>query len=244
MFDIANTKKSKLPVTAVEISGNSKTGKLSATYSSQITCPDSCPHKGTSCYAESGLTGFTTRRINRNASEHLDGRTPDFWDRQALAILEAELIDQLETGLPLRVHVVGDCSSNDAAKTVGAAMVRYAKRHDTQAYTYTHAWRYVNRSSWMGASVLASVESTSQIDEAWDRGYAAAIIVARHYSDKAYYLKGKLIIPCPAQTRDDVTCKSCKLCMDSQKLFDRKATIAFAPEGNTGKKMRISLKTV
>lgn len=238
MFEVANTKKSALPVTAVEVSGNSKTGPLSATYAAQITCPDSCPHKGSSCYAESGLTGFTTRRVNRNA-QGLES------DQVFLAKLEAELIDQLKALRPLRVHVVGDCSTDETARIVGAAMRRYSARGNQVSYTYTHAWRDVSRVSWNGASVLASCETIDDIRAARARGYASTIVVEKHPENgKAYFKEGELFIPCPAQVRDDITCNKCKLCFDAQKLFDRKATIAFAPEGNTGKKMRVALKVV
>ena len=236
MFAIANVKKSSLPVTAVEISGNSKTGKLSATYASQITCPNSCVHKGISCYAESGLTGFTTRRVNRNS---------EGFEQLALAQLEAELIDKLKAIRPLRVHVVGDCSTDESARIVGSAMVRYSQKHNQPAYTYTHAWRDVSVNSWLGASVLASCETVDDIKMARTRGYASTIVVQSHPENgKAYFQGGELLVPCPAQTKESVTCDSCRLCFNSQKLFDRQATIAFAPEGNTGKKMRLSLKTV
>lgn len=236
MFSIANTKKSSLPVTAVEVSGNSKTGEVSATYASQITCPDSCPHKGRSCYAESGLTGFTTRRVNRNA-QGLEN------DQVLLAKLEAELIDSLKAIRPLRVHVVGDCSTDETARIVGSAMRRYSSKNGQIAYTYTHAWRDVKKASWQGASVLASCETVEDIKEARSLGYASTIVVESHPENgKAYFKEGHLLIPCPAQTRDDMNCSKCKLCFDSQKLFDRQATIAFSPEGNTAKKMRFALK--
>lgn len=236
MFSIANGQKSKLPVTAVEISGNSKTGPVSATYASQVTCPDSCIHKGISCYAEGGLTGFTTRRINRNAGG-LEN------EQVALAILEAELIDSLKGFRPLRVHVVGDCSTDETARIVGSAMLRYSAKNGQIAYTYTHAWRDVKKASWQGTSVLASCETVEDIKKARELGYASTIVVESHPENgRAYFKQGELLIPCPAQTRDDMNCTKCKLCFDAQKLFDRRASVAFAPEGNTGKKMRFGLK--
>lgn len=238
MIAVEYTKKSDAPVTVVEISGNSKTGEISATYASQITCSDDCPLKGVSCYAEQGLTGFTTRRVNRNAER--GNSSPEY-----LAQLEATLIDSLKGKRPLRVHVVGDCSTDQTASIIGRAMVKYSNRSGQKAYTYTHSWRRVKKSSWLGASVLASCDSIDQIDQAWSRGYGCTVVLSEpHKTDKAYFINGKLLIPCPAQTRENVNCEGCKLCFDADKLFQRKATVAFAPEGRTGKNMRIALKTV
>jgi len=39
----------------VKISSNSKIGKIPATNSSRLTCPDSCPFKLNGCYADAGF---------------------------------------------------------------------------------------------------------------------------------------------------------------------------------------------
>jgi hypothetical protein len=63
-------------------------------------------------------------------------------------------------------------------------------------------------------------------------GYACAIIVAEHPSDKAYKLPGSETkwLPCPAQTRD-VQCVKCKLCFNADRLFKDGYGIAFAVHG-------------
>src|SRR5688572_25073724 len=81
--------------TAVETSTNAKLGQTSATYASQSSCPRSCPWYGHGCYAEKGLVGFQTRRLNRSAV------------RGAVRIAEAEAraIDTLTGDRLLRLHV-------------------------------------------------------------------------------------------------------------------------------------------
>ena len=107
-----------------------------------------------------------------------------------------------------------------------------------RVYTYTHSWPHVSRSSWGPISVLASCETLQQASQAWEKGYAAAVIVPEHKSDKAYTVGDMKVIPCPQQTRE-VTCERCGLCMSDAMLHKQKAVIAFAAHGY-GKK-RVSL---
>src|SRR5206468_1103992 len=129
------------PAFAVETSDNAKLGLVSATYASQASCPRSCPFRGHGCYAEGGLVGFQTRRLNRTRS-----RGP-----ADVARAEARAIDGLTGDRLLRLHVVGDAPTPTAARTLSAALRRYAARgmmprHGKKAWTYTHAWRAVARS--------------------------------------------------------------------------------------------------
>ena len=208
-------------VTAVEVSKNTKTGLVSATYASQASCPASCPHKGSGCYAEVGLTKFTTNRVNRGAVK----------GPLAIARLEADAIDTLTGALDLRVHVVGDCKTPAAAKLVAAAMARHRRKQGRRAWTYTHAWRTVPRKAWLGESVLASCETAGQVKEANARGYAAAIVVAKFESEKAYTTEGLRIIPCPNQTSRGLTCLECGICMNADALAQRGFTVGFEAHG-------------
>lgn len=207
---------------AVETSSNAKVGRVSATYVAQESCPNSCAFKGNGCYAESGAAAFTTRRLNR-ASALLD-LTPEI-----IATHEAEAIRALTGKLPLRVHVVGDCITDEAARIVSGAMLEHSAKHGQFAWTYTHAWRDVDASSWQGASVLASCETASDVRDASARGYATAIVVDEHPSNKVYELDGVRVLPCPQEANPDaVTCASCGLCSRAETLRDKALTIGFA----------------
>lgn len=201
--------------TAVEVSQNAKTGAVSATYAAQVSCPSACPFRGAGCYAESGRPGIATRQLANAA----DGMTP-----VDVASAEASAIDNLSGTRPLRLHVVGDCSSDDAARIVSDAAGRYTERGGGIVWTYTHAWRDVVRAAWQSVNVRASVERPEDIAAARERGYRAAIVVDSHESASAYDVDGERIIPCPEQTRG-AQCVSCGLCWNSD------ATIAFAAHG-------------
>lgn len=150
----------------------------------------------------------------------------------AIARLEADAIGTLTGALDLRVHVVGDCKTSAAAKLVAAAMARHRRKQGRRAWTYTHAWRTVPRKAWLGESVLASCETAGQVKEANSRGYAAAIVVAKFASEKAYTTEeGLRIIPCPNQTSRGLTCLQCGICMNAGSLAQRGFTVGFEAHG-------------
>lgn len=210
-------------------SGNTKTGEVAATYASTAsTCPKSCPLAANGCYAETGHVGMTVRRLNAAKASAI-----------AAARDEARAIDSgaVYAGLPLRLHVSGDCATNGAAKVVSGAAERYMKRGGGKAWSYTHAWRKVARASWGAVSVLASMESAKDGLAALKAGYAPACVVPRHESPKAYQRDGVTWIPCPQQTREGITCAQCGLCMDAESLRKRACGIAFAAHGNSSKRV-------
>jgi hypothetical protein len=232
---------------ATPLSGNEKTGKIAATHvGTDRTCqacklkdPDPVTGK-IPCYYRSG---FRTAPLDARMNEAARVQKASV---VRIAKAEARLIDRLltgkkrdgsnrVTGRPLRIHVGGDTPTKEAAVIVAAAARRFTERVQAPAYTYTHSWRDVPRSAWEGVSVLASIESTADGRKALKRGYAPAVIVERFNGSKAFELDGVRWIPCPAQTRDDVSCDSCRLCMNADALRDRGTGIAFAAHGNNTK---------
>lgn len=229
---------------AVPKSGNAKTGAIAATYTGTDRTCTGCPHKGTgSCYYESG---FRTRGLN----ERLNSAARDQKaSRLRIAKAEARAIDGLLTSgkvkhRPLRIHVGGDAPTPEAARLIAGAARRYSERVEAPAYTYTHAWRDVPRDAWQGVSVLASVETVEDAKLALARGYAPAIIVDHFDGNRASTVDGIRLIPCPAQTRDDVSCADCKLCMRADTLVANRSAVAFAAHGMQARKTREILRAV
>lgn len=220
---------------ALPKSGNEKTGPVAVTYAGTATCPSACPMKdGNGCYYESG---FRTRPINERLNVASAGLTP----RQA-AQEEARLIDRLfPRGVPdaraMRLHVGGDARTNGAALVLSDAAERWRQRGGGPVWTYTHAWRSVEREFWGKVSVLASVESAQDGMRAIAKGYAPARVVSSFPNGKrAWDEAGVRWIPCPAQTHEDVRCVDCKLCWDAPSLRARGAGIAFEAHGGTAKR--------
>ena len=204
-----------------------------ATHAGQQSCPASCPFLGNGCYAESGPQGIHTARLNRSRGS-----------AARIAAAEARAIDALPTdprASLLRLHTVGDCKTNETARTVAKAAERWSARCDAPAYGYTHAWRTVARRAWRTVAILASVETLEDAARAMKRGYAAALVVAKHMRARAELVDGFRLIPCPSQTRG-VTCADCRLCFDDTKLRARQAVIVFEAHGSGARKVKEAVK--
>ena len=207
--------------TAVEKSKNGKLGRVSATYSSIRSCSESCALRGNGCYAEAGRVGIITKQTGK-AAEQLT--------KLEIAEVEGEAIARLSGRLPLRLHVVGDCDSDQAATVIANAAETYHRKAGSRVWGYTHSWRTVESAWWdvEGVAMRASCESTAQISDAHARGYAAVVVVDQHpESGRAWTSdQGDKIVPCPEQTRG-MTCADCRLCWSNDKAI----TIAFAAHG-------------
>lgn len=220
-------------VTYVCNSGNSKlmgSKKVDATYASiEASCPNSCELKNAGCYASLGNVGMHVRRLDKQA----DGMTP-----LALARAEAKAIDNayngkaIPTGRAMRLHVSGDSRTVTGSRIINKAIGRWKQRGGGDCWSYTHAWKHVPRSEWNNVSMLASVDSISEVELARKQGYAPAIVVASFDSPKAFQMSGSDTkwIPCPAQTKE-VGCSDCGLCFNANRLFEGNFGIAFAVHG-------------
>lgn len=219
---------------AIERTGNRKVGAASVTMTSQVTCPSSCPFLHSGCYAESGLQGIHTAKLNKARGTALQA-----------AREEAIAIGTLSATRPLRLHVVGDCVGDTAARIVSRAAIAYKVRHGQPVWTYTHAWAVTERSAWGTVSVLASVETTEHADRAERLGYASALTVPSLPADgKAWREHGRTFIPCPEQTGRAKDCTSCRLCFSDSALRLRSATIVFGAHGAGARKVATKCQTL
>ena len=229
-----NTARVSTPaVKAVEESGNKKIGPVSATMASQSSCPSYCAFIKSGCYAETGLQGFQTRRLNQSPiTEPIE-----------IAKAEAAAMGTLSGTRPLRLHVVGDCTSDACARILAGAVRKYKTRGKTQSavWTYSHAWRDIKRRSFGSISVLASCESTNQVKLARTKGYSTALVVDQFQCDKAYEIDGVKVVPCPQQTGRTENCATCKLCWNDDRLRETGVTIGFAAHGQQAKNVRSQL---
>lgn len=225
---------------ATSKSHNRKTGTAAVTYAAQGSCPASCRFLGAGCYAEGGGIGHITRRLNA------EGRRASPVE---IAEAEAHAIDYCEiqfAGQAMRLHSVGDCSTEKAARIVAGAAARWRARGGGPVWTYTHAWRMVPREAWHPISVLASCETPGDVFAARVRGYATAMVVEEFQRDTRYPIAGEgtivELVPCPAQTRH-VPCTDCGLCLDDELRYDAGVTIGFALHGDRGT-MRQAVGTI
>jgi hypothetical protein len=219
----------------VENSQNEKItglGKCDATYASiRNTCSSTCPlQKNNLCYAEQSFTGMTVKRLDRLARQH---------SPLVIAREEAKCIDnayggrKIPNGRDMRVHVSGDCKVRSGVKLINAAVGRWKKRGGRDCWSYTHSHANIPRSLWSNVSILASIEDVCQIGGVRKMGYAPALVISEFANDKAFTVPEceTRFIPCPAQTKDNVSCVSCRLCMKADWLYETNRGIAFAAHG-------------
>ena len=217
-------------------SGNIKLSSdesVAATYVSQASCPKKCPFLENGCYAESGNVGIQTRQLNATVSTKLQ-----------LANREADIIaavaHTVEEDTPLRLHVVGDSDTIRGTQWISTA----AELWPGPVWTYTHSWRRVVRKMWGKVSVLASCESLLDVRRALERGYAVALVVDQHTSDRAYVTEdGIKLVPCPNQTKG-VTCAQCKLCWKDKWLRAARTVITFAAHGSRKRAVADVVRTI
>lgn len=213
--------------------------KVDCTYAPiEETCPDSCTmKKDKTCYASLGFVGIHEKRTSKESKK---------MSAIDLAKEEANLIvDNINSKSKfLRLHISGDSITKTGTKILAKASNKWIGNSDRKVWTYTHAWKKIPRDYWGEVSVLASVESNEQAKEAFQLRYVPAIIVDKFESSKAFKMNGMKFIPCPAQTHDNVSCASCKLCLNSDKLFVLNTGIAFEAHGATKEKIKRKLNVL
>jgi hypothetical protein len=213
----------------VEKSKNSKLGGIATTYASiKKTCPDTCKLKNGACYARVGYVGMVNDRLDKKAKNK---SSLDIAKKEALLIDKSFGGKSIPTKKDLRLHTGGDSRTKKGTELLAAAARRYRARGGGDVYTYTHSWKRIPKASWKGISVLASCDSTDQITEAKNLGYATAMVVNNFPNDsKAFNLDGHKMIPCPEMTRG-ISCVDCRLCFNDELLIKINATIAFSVHG-------------
>lgn len=218
-------------------SRNAKLGKgCAATYVSPATCPESCPLRGSGCYAEEFRSYVPGLRKLMNSKASAEAAI----DHEALLIENARRV-LYSTGArpPLRLHVVGDVDGDESA-----ALLAWACRDWPGAvWTYTHRWRTTLAcySRWGRISMLASIDHFDQAAEALALGYAPAIVVGQA-SAARFDRDGVRWTHCPAQRDKAKTCTRCRLCWHADKLLAAKRGIVFETHGQRRTKARIALE--
>lgn len=215
----------------VSDSKNVKIGRADATYLSiDKTCPSSCPLKDTACYAQDHFVGMIVKRLEKEAKKQ---SVLQVARAEAKAIDNAYVGGAIPKGIDLRVHVSGDSRTIAGSRIINHAIGRWKARGGNIAWQYTHAWNHVPRNEWSNVSILASVDNVSDVKKAKAQGYAPAIVVSEFETDKAFTIPGSDVkfIPCPAQTKENVTCVSCRLCFNADRLYRDNFGIAFAAHG-------------
>ena len=239
-------------------SGNRKTGQISVSKTSAGTCPDSCSFKHNGCYAENHWTVKDWRRLN-------DGQKGQDWQAfcKAVKTSATDLWRHNEAGdLPgdrdvidanmLRMLVEANSGKNGFTYThkptnrIATARMNAARMTQGLApLSDAQCQRLVldNRAAiadavLRGLTINVSHDSISELDAGVAGVLPSVVVLPLDAPAVQVTPRGHKVVVCPAQTKEKVTCESCKLCSRA----DRKVVIGFRAHGSHAKK--ISLRVV
>lgn len=212
-------------------SRNVKTGNIPVTTSDAKTCPDACPLKTSgACYAKHGPLGMYWKKIN-------EGQYASTWQH---------LLDQVKAlpdGQLWRHNQAGDLPGEGDKIDILAMADLIIANSGKRGFTYTHKpvcgdkWQSNRASVAMannnGFTVNLSADNLSEADELKALNIGPVVtVLPREAPAVSYTPAGHKVVVCPAQTRDDVTCKSCGLCAVST----RDVIVGFLAHGVSAKK--------
>lgn len=208
-------------------SGNAKTGPIPVTTSSSETCSSKCPLKNKGCYANSGNLAFHWRKVSQ------EKRGDDF------NVFVKKLSD-LPFNQLVRLNQAGDLpGKNDRIN--GKMLDKVVKAgQNKKFFTYTHKnclgnsyvakqnKKHVKEANRNGVTINLSGNNLTHADKLKKLNIAPVVcIIPIGSPDTLYTPAGNKVIKCPAQSRDNVTCKSCQLC---QKV-NRSVMVGFESHG-------------
>jgi hypothetical protein len=205
----------------IKKSSNAKTGPIPTTYNQRETCPPSCTHYRTTCYAEGYHTALAWNRADKGATvEEL-----------------ADFVRSLPEGQLWRHAVAGDLWGE--GETVDAAELGEIVAANTgrRGFTYSHkktpdAIKWIRHANNWGFTVNLSADDAGEADTLADLNAGPVVcIVPMDTPTHSTTPAGRPITVCPAQTRDYMTCAICQLCQKA----DRRTIVGFRAHGMRAK---------
>lgn len=176
--------------------------------SSAITCPDTCAFKAKGCYASAGgPLAIHWRKVS-------EGSRGFSWGEFVKSVSE------LPKGWKFRHNQAGDLpGENEAIDSVKLGKLSQAiKNRKLLAWTYTHKplnkknVAAINSAIKNGFIINASADNLSQADKKKETGLPVVVVLPQDSADTLFTPKGRKVVVCPAQTRENVSCASCMLC--------------------------------
>lgn len=243
-----------LAMIVIPKSANEKTGNIIQSYSARATCPNRCPLKKNGCYADNYHTSKNWDRCENVLDPRYVSNTNDL----TLSLIEA-IAPRSKKGVTevlFRHNVAGDIAHENSniidVSRVNA--IAYACKSAGKAtgvtvrcYTYTHCEisarnaKVIHEALDNDFIINYSCETVNEVKKANELG-CDTVITSIDPEETIRDLKavGIKAVQCPAQTHNNVSCESCKLCSRP-----RVTTVVFKIHGNGSNKARkvIMLKT-
>ena len=220
-------------------SGNAKTGPIPVSTTEENSCPNSCPMRGTDCYAKFGPLGMHWKQVS-------GGKRGGNW------VLFLRAIERFPKGQLWRHNQAGDLPKGKPTKTgrdtidVLALADLVAANNGRRGFTYTHYdptlatnAKAIAEANSKGFTVNLSADDLKEADKFAKLGIAPVVVMLpADAPDRGNRTPAGLpIVTCPATTtageKAGVNCASCRLCQ----LRDRKTVIGFKAHGPAGKRL-------
>lgn len=211
--------------TFIRVSTNAKTGPIPQTYNHRDTCPPSCAHYRTSCYAEQFHTRMNWDKI----------------DQRGISLEDLTLsISILPKGQLWRFAVAGDLPGQGEAVDAYALGEIVKANHGRRGFTYTHkhsaeAIKWAKHATAWGFTVNLSADDAGHADQLAAHGLPVVALVPMDTPRHSMTPEGRYILVCPAQTTEHITCETCGLCQRA----DRTSIIGFRAHGMRAKQANL-----
>jgi hypothetical protein len=204
----------------IHISDNAKIGKISATYTSEDSCPDTCSLKKC-CYGKAGPISLFWKKVS-NGQYGMD------FDSFCNELRKMN-------GLVVRLNVVGDLPHNNGyidGPKVKKLAVSLKKK---VPFTYTHHnmeipenREIVKMANENGLTINLSADNMKDADTYMEYNIGPVVTTMPVNCENVTFTpNGNKIVKCPAVYKENVTCQSCMLCAKS----NRKVIIGFPAHG-------------
>lgn len=213
-------------------SANVKTGPIPVSTTEKKSCPPGCPHK-TSCYAKSGPLAL---HWNKVSTKQRGGAWNEFLNQ----------VKAFDQGQLWRHNQAGDLpgAGNKIDKNKLGSLVKANSSSQAAGFTYTHKpvlgrdpialenKALVKAANKSGFTINLSADNLSQADKLVKLNIGPVVtLLPEDYQDKSVTPGGNTVIVCPAQTRDNISCSTCKLCAN----VGRAVIIGFKAHGSAKK---------
>lgn len=223
-------------------SKNQKTGLMSVSTSPFQTCPVTCPFLENGCYANAGPLKFWWSRCSDSKEQLYTGYLA-FLERVKNEVPEGEYWRHNQAGdlLPLsdreridRIAALRLASANKGKRGYTYTHFGVIEQKGTSQLSATHNREVVEEMNSQGFVVNVSTNNMEHADLVLDSGINApvsTILPEVFHTDKIKRTStpsGRTVITCPATIRDDINCKQCGLCMNS----NRETIIGFPAHGH------------
>jgi hypothetical protein len=218
-----------MKIFAMNMNGNTKTGRIPVTTSGRQTCPITCPLYEKGCYAKYNFLGNFWKKLTEGKAK--GGLTYN----QLL-----EKIESLPIGTLWRMNQAGDLQASRTGRISTRALkqlIRVNKGKNGFTYTHhridlSHNRNLIDLANKSGFTVNLSSNNLNEAD--WYLALNIAPVCTLLEVDApnvSYTPLGNKVIACPAEKSDKVTCETCKLCA----ITDRDYVIGFRAHGSAKK---------